>query len=317
MKSFHEKTADAARGKWRGILLSLGVPENALTGRHTACPMCGGEDRFRFDDQDRRGTYICGQCGAGDGVKFAMGVTGLPFRETCDKIDAIVGNVTPDAGRPQAGMDEDKRRAYLRDAWVNSKPVCEGDLAHRYLTTRGCGGRAYEGGLRLHPAMRDGAGGVRPAMLGIVVDAGGKPVSLHRTFLRPDGGGKAEMDAPRKLMPGELPEGACVRLSAWTGAGPIGIAEGIETAMSASILFGVPVWAAISTKIMAKWTPPEGADEVLIFGDNDPKFGGQAAAYALAHSIAVKPGAPPVQVHIPALTGTDWNDELTAGRKPA
>lgn len=310
MKTFHEKTASAARGKWRGIMMALGVPEKALSGDHTACPMCGGKDRFRFDDQDRRGTYICGQCGAGDGIKFAIEVTGLPFREACDRIDAIVGNVTPDAGRPKPELTEEKRRAFLREAWVNSKPVTEGDLAHKYLTTRGCAERVYPEGLRLHPSMRDGAGGVRPAMLGVIVGPDGKAVSLHRTFLRPDGMAKAEMESPRKLMPGELPEGACVRLSEWTGRGTIGIAEGIETAMSASLIFGVPVWAAISSGIMAKWIPPDGAEEVLIFGDNDQKFGGQAAAYALAHRLATRRDAVPVQVHIPRLAGTDWNDAL-------
>ncbi|NYY79755.1 hypothetical protein DMH17_06695 [Raoultella planticola] len=32
--------------------------------------MCGGADRFRFDDKEGRGTWFCNQCGAGDGLKL-------------------------------------------------------------------------------------------------------------------------------------------------------------------------------------------------------------------------------------------------------
>lgn len=308
MKTFHEKTGDAARGKWRGIMQALGVPAACLKDKHGPCPMCGGVDRFRFDDQDRRGSYFCSQCGAGDGIKFAMEITGQSFKDACDQIDAIVGNLKPDAGRPKTEITDDQRRKWLREAWVNSKPVGENDLARRYLESRGIDEVVYPKGLRFHPAMNDGEGGIRPAMLGIVVDAEGHPVTIHRTFLRPDGLAKAEMAAPRKLMPGEVPDGACVRLSDWHGNGIVGIAEGIETALSACLLHGLPVWAAINTKIMEKWTPPEGAREVVVFGDNDAKFGGHAAAYTLAHRLAVKNIT--VSVRIPDRSGTDWNDVL-------
>ncbi len=53
----------AARGHWAKILPALGV--NILKNRHQPCPVCGGKDRFRFDDQEGRGTWFCNQCGAG------------------------------------------------------------------------------------------------------------------------------------------------------------------------------------------------------------------------------------------------------------
>ena len=68
-------------------------------------------------------------------------------------------------------------------------------------------------------------------------------MTLHRTFLRPDGSGKAEMRSPRKLMPGTVPEGSAIRLGP-VGA-VLGIAEGIETALAASMMFEMPVWSAI------------------------------------------------------------------------
>jgi putative DNA primase/helicase len=315
---FHDRTADAAKGKWRGILLQLGVPETALRDKHGPCPMCGGEDRFRFDNKEGKGTYICNACGAGDGIKFAMAFTGQPFQEVASRIDGILGNVKHDApARP--AMTEDQRIQALRRVWAESKPVSPGDLVDTYLQSRGLGEVIYPKSLRFAPALRDGEGGIRPAMIALVGVCGEKPVSMHRTFLRPDGKGKAEMASPRKMMPGELPDGACVQLSEWTGTGAIGVAEGIETAMAASALYDIPVWAAINATMLAKWVPPAGAEEVAVFADNDPKFGGQAAAYRLAHSLAVK--RLHVTVHSPPTPGDDFNDVLLSrrlqSRKPA
>jgi putative DNA primase/helicase len=91
----------------------------------------------------------------------------------------------------------------------------------------------------------------------------------------------------------------------------LGIAEGIETALSATALFGIPCWSAINANGLAKWSPPTGVEEVVIFGDNDPKFGGQAAAFSLAHRLACR--GPAIRVEIPPTVGDDWNDVLMKG----
>lgn len=304
MSVYHEKTTKAARGKWKGILLQLGVPALCLTGKHGPCPMCGGEDRFRFDNQDQRGTYICNTCGAGDGMKLATAYTGRAFTIVAAEIDTMLGNVPIDGPARPAMTDDDRAKA-LRALWSNTKPIAQGDLADAYLSARGVGELIYPQALRFGSAVMDGEGGVRPAMVAIVSDHAGKPATLHRTFLRPDGQAKAEMSAPRKMMPGEMPDHCAVRLSEWS-SGALGIAEGIETAMSASALFDLPVWAAINAGMMAKWMPPDGCDEVAVFGDNDRKFAGQAAAYALAQRLANKGIA--VTVHFPKVVGEDFND---------
>jgi len=151
----HEKTVVAAKGKWRGVLLHLGIPSSALRDKHGPCPMCGGEDRFRFDNKDGRGTYICNQCGAGDGMKLACDFTRQPFAEVASRIDGILGNVKADAPvRP--AMTEDERVQALRAAWADSRPVTRGDLVDTYLRARGLGERAYPPALRFAPALRDG-----------------------------------------------------------------------------------------------------------------------------------------------------------------
>lgn len=59
----------AARGRWPVILQMLGVdvPDG---GRHGPCPKCEGKDRFRMDDLEGRGTWICSHCGHGDSLDW-------------------------------------------------------------------------------------------------------------------------------------------------------------------------------------------------------------------------------------------------------
>jgi 5S rRNA maturation endonuclease (ribonuclease M5) len=72
---------DQARGKWRGILTSLGMALPATAKQHGPCPTCGGKDRFLFDDVDGRGTWFCNQCipQAGDGLALVQNVRGCDF----------------------------------------------------------------------------------------------------------------------------------------------------------------------------------------------------------------------------------------------
>jgi putative DNA primase/helicase len=111
----------------------------------------------------------------------------------------------------------------------------------------------------------------------------------------------------RKIL-GKLPEGGAVRLQDHSGV--LGIAEGIETALSASRFFGVPCWAALNAGALEKWNVPADVEEVVIFGDLDRNFRGQAAAYTLAHEIAVQRRK--VRIEMPDAFG-DWNDILMQG----
>lgn len=322
---FHERTTHAAKGKWRGILLSLGLPESCLKDAHGPCPMCGGQDRFRWDNQDGSGSYICGQCGSGHGMKLAMEFTGREFRDVSAQIDAMLGNIKVDATPQRPAMSEDDRVRMLRETAAATAPMRRGDLADIYLTSRHLGQATYPAALRFGASLRDGEGGTRPCMVALVGVHGEKDgrgrqrfCSLHRTFLRPDGKGKAEMASPRKLMPGGIPDGACVMLSDWTG-GVIGIAEGIETALACTALYSVPTWAALTAGMMAKWSPPSDAEEVVIFQDNDANFTGYRAAGTLANRIKTSPATRHMEVKIlqPTMVGTDFCDELAARRGAA
>lgn len=294
-----------ARGRWRGILMGLGLDERTLSGKHGPCPMCGGRDRFRFDDREGRGTYFCSGCGAGDGVQLVMGVTGLQFREAAQRIEQLAGAVQPTTTKPERS-DEDKLAA-LRRVYRESAPIADDDDVARYLRGRGLRLDDLPLSLRLHPGMPyhdDGVlVGTFPAMLATVTDPSGRAVSIHRTYL--SDGGKAPVPAPKKLMQGLPLSGAAIRLTPASAC--LGIAEGIETALAAYELFEVPVWSCISTSGIESFEPPPEVRELIVFADNDCNFAGQAAAYRAAHRFALR--GIDVEVQVPPEPG-DWFDHL-------
>jgi putative DNA primase/helicase len=93
----------------------------------------------------------------------------------------------------------------------------------------------------------------------------------------------------------------------------MGIAEGIEPALATAIIFGVPVWAALSSGALTKWQPPKEAKCILIFGDNDKKLPGQHAAYSLGYRLITE--GYEAEVRIPEEPDTDWNDDLISRRR--
>ena len=300
-----------ARGRWRSILTVLGMDERALSGKHGPCPMCGGRDRFRFDDKDGRGTFYCSGCGAGDGVALAMGITGLSFRDVAREIERIAGTVRPTTARSER-TDEDKLSA-LRRAYRESRPIEREDEACLYLAGRGLRLHDLPESIRTHSGMAyldDGKVlGTFPVMLATVTSPTGKAVSMHRTYIQD--GRKAPVPSAKKLMQGLPLAGAAIRLTPISRT--LGIAEGIETAIAAAELFEVPVWSCISTAGIESFEPPEGVRHVIVFADNDRNFAGQAAAYRAAHRLALK--GCEVEVCIPPTAG-DWLDELNRQRPP-
>ena len=319
-RSLIEKCA----GRWREVLTAVGVPATALTGKLVACPCCGGKDRFRFDDKGGSGSWFCNQCPrrSGYGIHLPQQVFGWSYPETCEAIEAVLVGAGQGETRVSHSEPEkcpplvDKTAAILRalDAgkaiWESSSRINAENATGRYLASRGLDVgdvRCLRHGDRVLYLDEDGEFcGRFPAMLAMVRVPKGI-CALHRTFLSPIGD-KADVPAPRKIL-GSLPDGAAVQLAAH--GDELGIAEGIETALSATALFGVPCWAAINSTGMAKWSPPDGVKSVVIFGDNDAKFGGQQAAFTLAHRLACRGLA--VRVEIPASVGDDWNDVLMKG----
>ncbi len=293
---------EQACGRWRAILPLLGVPLGHLDGKQHACPICGGKDRWRFDNLDGIGTSFCNQCGARDGAALAMDVTGLGFVDMAARVRELLPDAPVAAGK--LPRDEDRCRENMRKVWGMSVPIT-GTMAEAYLRSRGVwtDQMAQIDALRFVPKLRatKHETGYLPALIARVTDVDGNSVNVHRTFLE-DG-----RRAYRAMMSGPVPDGAAVRLGA-PGA-TIGIAEGVETALRASLRFGVPCWSSISAGGMEKWTPPPGITSVEIYGDADRSFTGQASAYILARKLTNRREPISCNVHLPAVLGTDWADE--------
>ena len=314
-----ERIQDRARGRWRGILDAVGVDPRYLTGKHGPCPICnGGKDRFRFDDKGGDGTFFCTHCGAGNGVDLVMKIRGVAFVEAKRAIEGVIG-VAP-VIVPKVGRNEEQQRDQMAALWQRASRLDGDDLASRYLRQREVELEEWPTMLRYVPDLPHWSDGnvrtLHPAMLAKFVAPDGRSAILHRTYLA-EPGVKAKLPGEanaKSYMPGKVPARGAVRLA--PAAETLGIAEGVETALSASILFSVPVWASLTTGSMVKWEPPPEARNLIIFGDRDDSFAGQNAAFALAYRLRTEGRG--VEVRIPdPEDGSDWNDVLTARRVAA
>jgi putative DNA primase/helicase len=121
--------AARARSLWIEILIYLGIDPARLVNRHGPCPGCGGTDRFRFDDQDGRGTWICGGGGepqAGDGFSLLSHVHGWDASESYLAVARYFGiadqegAATAPAPRPTVAPARHKRDLshYARALWA-------------------------------------------------------------------------------------------------------------------------------------------------------------------------------------------------------
>jgi phage/plasmid primase-like uncharacterized protein len=112
-------------------------------------------------------------------------------------------------------------------------------------------------------------------MVCAVQNVEGRIVGVHRTWLKPDGSGKADLD-PQKAMLGAC-RGGAVRLA--KPAATLAVAEGVETGLSvAQACPDLAVWAAMSTSGMKALQVPDIVREIVIFADGD-EAGEQAARF--------------------------------------
>jgi len=94
----YDAVKKVAAGQWERVLSSLGihVPAN---GKHGPCPGCGGHDRFRFDNKDGGGSFICGQ--GGEGTLSGDGFNLVQHVRHCNAADALA--LVRDVVMPGAG----------------------------------------------------------------------------------------------------------------------------------------------------------------------------------------------------------------------
>jgi len=308
-----------ARVDWPSILVQLGVPETALRNKHGPCPACGGVDRFRFDHNKRgKGSFFCGHYGSGDGFRLLEHMHGWGFREARQRVIEVahLDNITdkprrtaavnpPLADRPPSLARPTTRVLRLRSG-LCAVANCPDAVA--YLESRGLWPLPDGCTLRAHPTVEyfeEGRPvGRHPALVADVVDLAGELVTAHVTYL--EGGKKLTTREPRKILsPLTGRTGCAVRLM--PAAEVLGIAEGLETALSATVLDGVPVWSALNAGLLAKFEPPLGVTHLRIYADRDDA--GRDAALRLMERLQ---GRVQLEVRIPPAPSKDFNDVLMA-----
>ena len=239
------------------------------------CPICqpdsrAGQDALTLAD-GRAG--LLAHCKK-SACRFAEIAAALGLRAG----DVLRADPAAAAQREAEARAEAKRRAEeARRLWSEAEALT-GTAAERDLRGRGltC---ALPATLRYHPAAWHGPTAARhPAMVALVDGAEG--FAVHRTFLRPDGAGKAGLSGGDKMMLGNVLGGA-VRLSG--GPSRLVVGEGLETSLALSCgLLDAPatIWAALSAAGLRALRLPREPGKLTIAQDGDPP--GRDAARALA-----------------------------------
>ena len=305
-------------GRWPSLLMALGVDPKFLRNIHGPCPFCGGTDRFRFDDKNGSGSFYCNSCGAGNGVDFVMALKSCSFVECVKLIEGVIGGSRLSVKRPSDGANDiTEQKNAMRKTWLRSLELNGRDVASRYLMGRGLRPIQWPSCLRWVvelPYWLDRQNlGYFPALLAKFVAADEKSANIQRTYLE-EPGRKAAVPEARKMMAGPVPYGGAVRLA--PAAEVMGVAEGIETAMAASMIHNMPVWATLSTAGILRFQPPPECKKLVVFADKDIQFAGEAAGYALAHRLMTAKNPIEADVRLPDPDAqyrvkTDWNDVLT------
>ena len=188
--------------------------------------------------------------------------------------------------------------AMARRLWRESLPLAGGP-AEAYLAARGVADRS--GKLRYHPKVIYGSGAGRrvlPAMIAAVeTDLG--VIAVQRTFLDLDNLLHKPLVKPKAAL-GPLGGGA-IRLAAPNRE--LGLAEGIEDALSAMQWFGTPTWALAGVERLGLVAIPSSVRRIIVDADH-----GAPAERCYAQALDHLAGSGREVVRCLAPHREDWND---------
>ncbi|MDM3441150.1 primase-helicase zinc-binding domain-containing protein [Citrobacter sp. Cb063] len=293
MKMNVTETVKQACGHWPNILPALGV--KVIKNRHQSCPVCGGSDRFRFDDKEGRGTWFCNQCGTGDGLKLVEKVFSVNPSEAAQKVNAVTGSLSPVApeviAAAEAGTEADRKAAVALAAKLMEKTRTA--TGNAYLSRKGFPDRECS---MLTTTHKTG---------GVTFHAGDLTVPLYD-----DTGVLVNLqlinaDGLKRTLKGGQVKGTCHIIEEKKQAGKrLWIAEGYATVLTVHHLTGETVMVALSSvnllslASLARQKYP--ACQIVLAADRDLNGDGQSKAAAAADACEGIVALPPVF--------GDWND---------
>jgi len=284
-------------------------------------------------DYLENGKCFC-TCGAWDGFGMVMFANHWDFPTAVNEISEVLGGVdvrmSDQARRVKSPTIHDQRlrdtfvRETMKKWWKQTLPLDHPDAApaRRYLKSRKLGQVVMPlDDIGYHPALeyRDADSkvvGTYPALIAIVRNVEGKTVTVHRTWLSPDGNGKAPVDSPRKQFSsaGDNPvTGSAIRLDKEI-APVLHVAEGLETALAVRAVMNgtAPVWSTLNKGLMQRLDVPESVQCVIIWADRDHSDGGEQAANTLSERLRQQGKQAVVMLppyRIPdGKRSIDWND---------
>lgn len=299
----------ASENNWPHVLgcLNINVPDSPR--RHAPCPACGGKDRFRFDDNGR-GSFICNQCGAGDGLDLIKRVNNCDTTEAALLAADVLGidyrtTETPEATSQKreqleterqrreqerlkrAEKDEQQRRDTFSRQFDDMRRKAVNGKSD-YLVAKGVGDFTF-------PVLPDGS------LLLALVDKSGA-VTAAQTITS---------HGEKRLLTGSAKRGAYHAINAPETTQSILIAEGLATALSAHLIRPEALTvAAIDAgnllyvaQVLRDKFP---SAQIIIAADNDHSEGrqntGRIAAEKAALSVSGWVALPPTDHK------ADWND---------
>ena len=227
----------------------------------------------------------------------------IDFRDVADEARRFLSLPPPSAQHSAPrGSPEAARRLFAM-----SQPV-HGTLAESYLRARGITELGDVASLRFHPRCYyrpDDSSPTEtwPAMIAAVTDLSGAITGAHRTWLAPDGFGKAPVETPRRAMGGLL--GNAVRFGAADDV--LAVGEGIETMLSLRCaLLAMPMAAALSANHLAAILLPPTLHRLYIARDAD------AAGDTALAALTERAEAAGIEALVLSPRMGDFNEDLRA-----
>ncbi|EKP0306323.1 DUF927 domain-containing protein [Aeromonas veronii] len=294
----------AACGHWPDVLAGLGI-DIPRRGKHGPCPACGGKDRFRLDDKTGRGTFICSQCGSGDGLDLVCRVTNKSPKEAAELIAPLVGlsaggldpvELERIHQQQQARADAERKRAEQeRQKATRRAAAIAGDVAQGvspYLTAKGL---EWPQATINRTLIREGGENYPAGSLVIpLTNEAGELVNVQ--LIRADG--------TKRYLHGGQKAGAFHRIE---GGELVAVVEGYATGLSVHLAIGATVYCAMdcgnlaAVAQIARRQHPEA--RILLCGDNDADTQGNPGKTKAEQAAATVGGL----VALPPVAG-DWND---------
>jgi len=297
---------DACKGNWDRIFNHYNVPITKGNAHYKgACPMCKKIGKFRlFRNWIVTGGFVC-VCSGGNGISLIMAITNKSFAEVAKEISELLGlnnNIT---------YKEDKHdgmKHLINLTNFNKLQPISGSEAEIYLQTRGINILPHKS-VRFSKMENFDRHNQYPAMYALATNQDNKIVYGHATYMVK--GSKINHENSKKQFKLDEVYDTNISIKMFAVKEVMGIAEGIESALSAAQIFDVPTWATMTSNFMKKFLVPDGIKHLFIYADNDRNGTGLEAAFTCGRTNILRPNdVEYVDIIWPNERG-DFNDVLT------